>query len=123
MSITYRTYVGPYLQCSTTQHDVDEWDMREALRDRLTTPGGDAYRDWMHRYQAHIWVGNVAIPNQRNFGLEEYTDFALTDIDATQADTEMVQFTLFFGSEINLLQEAYGRDVVRVRWGVIQDYL
>lgn len=98
---------------------VDDWEIREAINERLTTASGDGYFRWRRENHAHIWVPNVAAP-WRDCRLEERADFNLVEIASEQVTEELAAFRRYFYPEIATLTERYGS--ISIHWGVIQDY-
>lgn len=165
MSITYSTYVGPYVRCGVGQIEraetrractnvtcenhrrtiwapealhchccgapigdvaytvtvdaISDWDVRDALQDRLATPGGDGFIDWSREQGAHIWIPNIGDIGHH---LEEHADFNLAEITAVSMQEELDAFAVAFQLDLNLLRQIYGREAVSVHWGIIQDY-
>lgn len=100
---------------------VDEWDVRDALNERLATPSGDGYSFWARDEYAHLWIPNVSTPG-RDYSLDERADFALMEITPEQALEERAAFTVQFQPELTVLRATYGADAVSIHWGIIQDY-
>lgn len=167
MSITYRTYVGPYVRCAVETVEVEkqrractnvecqnhkrdiwapeashchlcgsplgdvayreredavrEWDVIEAIQERLTPAFGDAYLNWSREHHAHIYVVNIPTTG-RDYHLEECTDFALAEITPLQIIEELTLFEVHFAEDLLTLRKMYGMAAVSTHWGVLQDY-
>lgn len=164
MSITYSTYVGPYVRCVITLVEqkslylgcanpaceyhrkrlttkfcqacgkliesltlveivpsVDQWDVSEELDQKLSSPTGDEYDNWMRANLTQLWLPNWRTP-WRDGRLEEREDFALVPIATEQIANEVRAFQEFFATELAALVVQYGAGHVRMEWGVIQDY-
>ena len=103
------------------RHAVDEWDVREAIRERLTTAHGDAYDTWSIDNGVHLWKPNIATDG-RDYHLKSGMDFYHIEIAPRQIEEEIAQFIQQFAAELDTLQMLYGTASVAVEWGIIQDY-
>lgn len=72
------------------------------------------------RESSHIWVGNIKVPNVREWTLDEYKDFINISINQKMIQEETKQFCEFFFKELSLLEELYRPNNVEVKWGFIK---
>lgn len=101
---------------------VDRWEVSEEIDQHLCDPGGDGYIRWVEANKAHLWKPNIDAGIARDGHLESRVDFALSEIQAAEIQTEIERFTQFFAQELAHFRSRYGADVVSIHWGVIQDY-
>jgi hypothetical protein len=167
MSISYRTYVGPYVRCTVETIEVEkqrractnvacamhksniwsieakhchlcgsairdvtylergdavnDWDVMEAVEERLSPAFGAAYAKWSVEHRAHIYVANVTTEG-RDCHLEERQDFALVEITPLGIIEELTRFKVQFADELLTMRKMYGISAVSLHWGVLQDY-
>lgn len=107
------------VEYKTTEDAVDAWDVGELLNERLVTPGGDQYLNWVKKEHTHIWLPNIG-DFKREYWLDN-TAFALQPITAAGVAQEVYEFEQMFAADIEMLKQTYGN--AQVRWGIIQDYI
>lgn len=113
--------IGP-VEYTEPEHAVDQWDLSDAINETLTSAHGDGYYRWNREQGIHLWKPNVDTGG-RDYHLESQEDFALFEIAPDQPAAEVVAFEAQFAAELARFRVAYGDSAVRVKWGIIQDYL
>jgi hypothetical protein len=105
------------VEFSVKANTVNICELRKKINEALATPCGD-YFDELSKNGIDIWFGNWHRPSKssRSFTCD---DTQLTPIEAGVVKNEIDEFVLQYKSAIAVIEEAYGKDNVEVKWGLI----
>ncbi len=88
------------------------------LQDSLCVPGGDYFYSWMDANNTHVWLANRHIPGARNF-YSERLEIQYIPITSELMVKEIDQFANFYERELGVLRQEYGKENVKIQWGLI----
>lgn len=98
---------------------VDVEDLRDEINDRLVTPSGSDFCDWMQKNKTHVWISNITNVKGLYWSSDPTCDTSLTVMDPDVIFKEVTVFRQFFQKELTVIEKAYGKDNFSIEWGVI----
>jgi len=98
---------------------VDSGDIREAIHNDMCPPGGEYFYKLSRDQGIDIWIGNLyRTKNSRPFSFDR-EESQLIPIGAGVMKGEIDEFVAQYAKQIEVIEKAYGKDNVELKWGLI----